>query len=94
MYYNGGVVSVGKYRCLREFFTRNPLGFIQKNHGNERAGVVELADTSDLGSDAERLGGSNPLARSETTENSRSDHVLRSCTMFTILRSQFRRIRH
>ena len=28
-----------------------------------RAGVVELADTSDLGSGAERLGGSNPLAR-------------------------------
>ena len=27
------------------------------------AGVVELADTSDLGSGAERLGGSNPLAR-------------------------------
>ena len=27
------------------------------------AGVVELADTLDLGSSAERLGGSNPLAR-------------------------------
>ena len=29
------------------------------------AGVVELADTSDLGSGAERFGGSNPLARND-----------------------------
>ena len=31
------------------------------------AGVVELADTLDLGSSAERLGGSNPLARNLQT---------------------------
>ena len=36
--------------------------------------MVELADTSDLGSDAERFGGSNPLARNEK-ENSPENTV-------------------
>ena len=39
------------------------------------AGVVELADTLDLGSSAERLGGSNPLARNSHVNDPRNQKI-------------------
>jgi hypothetical protein len=48
------------------------------------AGVVELADTLDLGSSAARRGGSSPLTRTSFSSFSRNASLLTDLSPFTI----------
>lgn len=57
----------------------NVVWFTYNKHQN--AGVVKLADTSDLGSDAERCAGSSPVTR--INKNVKDEHLF---VLFVILK--------
>ena len=65
--------------CLKSWLTYdNYYGIITLK--KLYAGVVKLADTLDLGSNAERCAGSSPVTRTRKTGSNVAGHFFRTCS--------------